>query len=29
MTTPGDWDDEQADGAFRPFVNDDQSGRGA
>lgn len=25
MTT-GDWDDEQADGAFRPFVNDDQSG---
>ncbi len=26
MTTPGDWDDEQADGAFRPFVNDDQSG---
>jgi dihydrofolate synthase/folylpolyglutamate synthase len=25
MTT-GDWDDERADGAFRPFVNDDQSG---
>lgn len=24
--TGGDWDDEQADGAFRPFVNDDQSG---
>ena len=22
----GDWDDEAADGAFRPFVNDDQSG---
>ena len=26
MTTGDDWDDEQADGAFRPFLNDDQSG---